>query len=98
MRVLVSVTALAVSACLSGAAMADHKTGHTQNNPAAPGQDRVCLVETSGGASGTVVGTKWLPRKAAEAQAGDPADPTTTKFVGTHPDVQTQEGCENFPT
>jgi hypothetical protein len=41
-------------------------------NPAAPGQDRVCLVTTGTPNSFNdvdVVGTKWLPRKAAEAQA-----------------------------
>lgn len=46
-------------------------------NPAAPGQDRVCLVTTGKADSwndSDVVSTKWLPRKAAEAQASK--DPT----------------------
>jgi hypothetical protein len=43
----------------------------------APGQDRTCLVttKTAGSFKDTdVVSTKWLPRKAAEAQASK--DPT----------------------
>lgn len=46
-------------------------------NPEAPGQDRVCLVTTGTPNSFNdvdVIGTKWLPRKAAEAQAKK--DPT----------------------
>lgn len=42
----------------------------------APGQDRTCLVESSNGSFNDVdvASTKWLPRKAAEAQASkDPA-------------------------
>ena len=77
----------AASFGLGGVAFADHKAGH----PVPPGHDRACLIETSGGASGTIVSAKWLPRKAAEAQADD-----DTTFVGTHPDAQTQEGCEAF--
>ncbi|MDB5539985.1 MAG: hypothetical protein JWQ89_1712 [Devosia sp.] len=49
-------------------------------NPAAPGQDRTCLVTTGTPNSWNdvdVVGTKWLPRKAAEAQAKK--DPTTMR-------------------
>ena len=49
-------------------------------NPAAPGQDRTCLVTTGVPNSwndADVVGAKWLPRKAAEAQAKK--DPTTMK-------------------
>ena len=49
-------------------------------NPAAPGQDRVCLVTTGTPNSWNdtdVVSTKWLPRKAAEAQASK--DPSTLK-------------------
>ncbi|OJX50024.1 MAG: hypothetical protein BGO81_05030 [Devosia sp. 66-22] len=44
-------------------------------NANAPGQDRVCLItfntpaEAEAGADDTVVSTKYLPRKAAEAQA-----------------------------
>ncbi len=49
-------------------------------NPAAPGQDRTCLVTTGVPDSWNdvdIVGTKWLPRKAAEAQAKK--DPTTMR-------------------
>jgi hypothetical protein len=74
-----------------GTASADHKAGHTQNSENAPGQDRACLVTTSGGINGRVIDTKWLPRKAAEAQADN-----QSTFVGTHPDAQTEERCENF--
>ena len=84
------MASMALTFC-GGMALADHKPGHNQNNPNAPGQDRVCLVTTTGGVSGTVTATKWLPRKAAEAQADN-----KTTFVGTHARVQTQEGCESF--
>ena len=42
----------------------------------APGQDRTCLVESKNGSFNDVdvAGAKWLPRKAAEAQAAK--DPT----------------------
>lgn len=46
----------------------------------APGQDRVCLVTTGNPGSfndADVTETKWLPRKAAEAQASK--DPNTMK-------------------
>ena len=49
-------------------------------NPAAPGQDRTCLVTTGVPNSWNdvdIVGTKWLPRKAAEAQAKK--NPTTMR-------------------
>ena len=84
----VSATALAIG---GSAALADHKAGHTQNNPDAPGQDRACLVTTSGGASGRVISGKWLPRKAARAQANN-----QTTFVGTAPVAQTKQGCESL--
>jgi hypothetical protein len=88
MSMRVISAALAVTFAASPV-MADHKPGHTQNNPDAPGQDRVCLVTTSGGVSGTIVGTKWLPRKAAEAQANN-----ETTFVGNS--RWTQQACESF--
>jgi hypothetical protein len=81
----------AALALCRGVAFADHKVGHTQNNPDAPGQDRVCLVTTSGGANGTVTDTKWLPRKAAQAQANN-----QTTFIGTNPLVLTEQGCKGF--
>lgn len=46
----------------------------------APGQDRVCLVTSKTPNSfndADVSGTKWLPRKAAEAQASK--DPSTLR-------------------
>ena len=46
----------------------------------APGQDRTCLVTTKNANSWNdtdVASTKWLPRKAAEAQASK--DPTTSR-------------------
>lgn len=49
-------------------------------NEAAPGQDRVCLVTTGTPGSfndADVTETKWLPRKAAEAQASK--DPDTLR-------------------
>jgi hypothetical protein len=72
--------------------LADHKAGHTANNPDAPGQDRACLVTTAGGENGEVLSGKWLPRNAAEAQADN-----NTTFVGEHPITFTQEGCEGLP-
>jgi type 1 fimbria pilin len=86
------VIGMAAVLALSSSAWASHKAGHTQNNPDAPGQNRACLVTTSGGAEGEVLSGKWLPRKAAEAQADN-----ETTFVGTHPGVQTKEGCEGLP-
>ena len=72
-----------------GTAMAGHKPGHTENNPDAPGQDRACLVTTAGGANGRVLSGKWLPRKAAEAQADN-----ETTFVRTA--ARTKQGCESL--
>jgi hypothetical protein len=49
-------------------------------NPNAPGQDRTCLVTTGVPNSWNdvdVTGAKWLPRKAAEAQAQK--DPSTMR-------------------
>jgi hypothetical protein len=66
-----AVSILAASA--SGALAASKKAE-------APGQDRTCLVTTKNANSFNdtdVVRTKWLPRKAAEAQASK--DPTTMR-------------------
>jgi hypothetical protein len=73
----------AAVALSSGAAFADKAS--------APGQDRACLVTTSGGASGAITDTKWLPRKAAEKQADN-----DTTFVGTNPIVATKQGCQSL--
>lgn len=54
-------------------------------NPAAPGQDRTCLVTTgvpNSWADVDIVDAKWLPRKAAEAQAKrDPATMRTFEYA-----------------
>jgi hypothetical protein len=76
MRKLVPIAAVAALLAFSPAALAES----TKAAAGAPGQDRVCLVTT-----GTpdrfndadVVATKWLPRKAAEAQASK--DPGTMR-------------------
>lgn len=83
---------VALAALMATPALADHKPGHTANNPDAPGQDRACLVTTSGGESGEALSGKWLPRAAAEAQADN-----QTTFVGENPVTFTQEGCEGLP-
>ncbi len=74
MRILSTLVAIAV---LSAApVMAQDNNA----NPAAPGQDRTCLVTTGVPNSWNdvdIVSAKWLPRKAAEVQAK--TDPTTMK-------------------
>lgn len=75
---------------LSSAAFADQPAS-PGNSANAPGHDRVCLVTTSGGASGAITDTKWLPRKAATSQANN-----DTTFVGTNPIVATQAGCDSL--
>ena len=91
MRSMLIGVIAAAGVAISGAAMAEHKAGHTQANADAPGQDRACLVTTSGGRSGQIVATKWLPRKAAQAQADN-----RTTFVGTNPIVATKAGCDGL--
>ncbi|RYG83216.1 MAG: hypothetical protein EON59_13940 [Alphaproteobacteria bacterium] len=70
-----ALVAVAVSLLGAGTAGASAQ-GNSAN---APGQDRVCLVQSSNGSfnDADVAGTKWLPRKAAEAQASK--DPTNLK-------------------
>lgn len=71
--------ALILAASLSLAALPAIAQGNNAN-ASAPGQDRTCLVTTGVPDSWTdadVVDTKWLPRKAAEAQAKK--DPTHLK-------------------
>jgi hypothetical protein len=65
--------AVAWAALLTAPALADHRAGH--QTP--PGQDRACLVTTGTPGSfndADVVETKWLPRRAAEAQASRDPD------------------------
>jgi hypothetical protein len=64
-----TLTTLALSLSLLAAGTVAATAAGTSD--AAPGQDRVCLVESRNGGfnDADVAGTKWLPRKAAEAQA-----------------------------
>jgi hypothetical protein len=62
-------------------------------NPAAPGQDRVCLVTTGTPNSwddDDIVDTKWLPRKAGEAQAEK--DPSTMQVFDYSTDPLVVDG------
>ena len=71
LSIIIAVAAL----CCTPVLAQDNKA-----NPAAPGQDRTCLVTTGVPNSWNdvdIVGAKWLPRKAADAQAKK--DPTTMK-------------------
>ena len=64
----------------------------TKANSAAPGQDRTCLVTTNNPGSfndADVASTKWLPRKAAEAQASK--DPNKTKVFDYDNDPLVQD-------
>jgi hypothetical protein len=75
MKIILSTSIAA--ACflgLTGASLAQSNNA----NANAPGQDRACLVTTGtpGSFNDTdIVSSKWLPRKAAEAQAAN--DPNT---------------------
>jgi hypothetical protein len=69
-----------VIAMLGSLAVAPALAQDNNANPAAPGQDRTCLVTTGVPNSWNdvdVASTKWLPRKAAEAQAQK--DPSTMR-------------------
>jgi hypothetical protein len=67
MKMLVKMAMIAaIAAATAGSALAESKKA------SAPGQDRTCLVttKTAGSFNDTdVANAKWLPRKAAEAQA-----------------------------
>ena len=64
----ISATAIALSAGLASAES-------NNANAKAPGQDRVCLItfgsheQAKAGADAHIVSTKYLPRKAAQAQS-----------------------------
>lgn len=79
MRILSTLVAIAVLSAVP--AMAEDNSA----NPAAPGQDRTCLVTTGVPNSWNdvdIVSAKWLPRKAAEAQAKkDPATMKTFEYA-----------------
>lgn len=72
------ISAIAISSLVLGTAGSLAASNNANSN--APGQDRTCLVTTGKPNSfndADVIDTKWLPRKAAEAQASK--DPTTMK-------------------
>ena len=73
-----SILGLAIAtACVAGLAGPAAAQGNSAN---APGQDRTCLVTTGTPGSfndADIVDSKWLPRKAAEAQASK--SPNTMK-------------------
>ena len=76
MKYLIAAAAIVVSLAGTGSVFAES----AKANSNAPGQDRVCLVTTKTPGSFNdvdVASTKWLPRKAAEAQSSK--DPTTMK-------------------
>jgi hypothetical protein len=71
------ICAAVAATCFIGLAVPTYAASNNANANA-PGQDRACLVTT--GTAGNfnddqIVSSKWLPRKAAEAQAAK--DPTT---------------------
>ncbi len=71
---LYAALAVAIFVTSTGGAMAASKKAE------APGQDRTCLVTTKNANSfndADVVRAKWLPRKAADAQASK--DPSTMR-------------------
>lgn len=72
------IPAACVLALLGTGAVAAQSNNHA--NPATPGQDRTCLVTSGTPGSfndSDVVDAKWLPRRAAEAQAAQ--NPTTRR-------------------
>lgn len=100
-RQLTLAVAVVGALVLSAPVAADHKAGHQLP----PGQDRVCLVTTGNPGSFRdidVVDTKWLPRKAAEAQASkDPDtmqvfDYTDDPLVGTQYETAEELCNEHF--
>lgn len=70
-KVLIAITSAMAMTVASGVATAQSDNA----NANAPGQDRVCLIsfgnhdQATAGADADIVSTKYLPRKAAEAQA-----------------------------
>lgn len=93
----VMITAIALLVSIS--------PGFAANNTAAPGQDRTCLVTTGAPNSWNdvdIVNGKWLPRKAADAQAAK--DPSTMKtfdyandpLVTGGTNASAQELCEKY--
>jgi hypothetical protein len=71
MRLVITAAALAAIVISGSSALAESKKA------SAPGQDRTCLVTTKNAGrfnDADVASTKWLPRKAAEAQASKDPD------------------------
>ena len=71
------VTAAAATAFLLASGSLALAQSDNNANANAPGQDRTCLVTTKNPGSFNdtdVASTKWLPRKAAEAQASKSPD------------------------
>ena len=69
-KIIALAMAATLAAAIPASALAQGKSAE------APGQDRTCLVESSNGGWNDVdvASAKWLPRKAAEAQASkDPS-------------------------
>ena len=99
MNVKISAQLIAVALVVgtSGIASATHKAGHKQNNPDAPGQDRVCLVTFKDAAAKQsqanvgVVSAKMLPRKAAQSQESD------RSRIYTYRNTQATCECLNNP-
>jgi hypothetical protein len=87
MKALLSTAvAAAVVIAGTGGALAQGKSAD------APGQDRTCLVTSSNGSfnDDDVATTKWLPRKAAEAQASK--DPTNMRVFDYQDDPLVKDG------
>ena len=70
-----SLFAAIIGACAIALSPGQAAAQSNNANPNAPGQDRVCLIafgshdEAITGADADIISTKYLPRKAAEAQA-----------------------------
>ena len=104
--ILVGASAFLLVACMAMPASADIPPGH----------DRVCLItfDADGGRNNTdVVGAKYLPRKAADAQnksasdnvaiytysaVGDPGTDSTEQTCSCLNDAATRAGCEGDVT
>ena len=99
MKLFIKVAMLSAMIVASGSsAIAESKKVN------APGQDRTCLVTSKNPGSfndADVATTKWLPRKAAEAQAGK--DPSTMRLfdydqdplVTNHTYASAEDLCNN---
>ena len=70
-----SILAAIISTCALGLFAGVAAAQSNNATPDAPGQDRVCLItfgsheQATVGADADILSTKYLPRKAAEAQA-----------------------------